>query len=132
MVLEGSTAEYASASSLRFASTFRVCEQYYDEVPLSLVEDLINVNVRSTLVVTRAVIPGEPGSRARVLCLGAGHRIRVYTLCSHLGARGSRVFGWVIASRWARIFESMACCLGTCRYESQEAGHNSLRGQQQL
>lgn len=46
---------------------------YYDEVPLSLIDDLININVRSALVVTRAVLPGmKARKRGLVVCVGSG------------------------------------------------------------
>lgn len=46
---------------------------YYDEVPLSLLEELINVNVRSTLVVTRAIMPGmKARKRGLIVCIGSG------------------------------------------------------------
>ncbi|KAL8272977.1 hypothetical protein Esti_003145 [Eimeria stiedai] len=46
---------------------------YYDEVPLSLLDELININVRSALVVTRAVFPGmKARKQGLIVCVGSG------------------------------------------------------------
>lgn len=45
---------------------------YYDEVPLSLVNELVDVNVRATLVVTRAVFPGmKARKQGMIVCVGS-------------------------------------------------------------
>lgn len=54
---------------LCLALGFRVCVQYYEEVPVPVLDDLVNVNVRSFLLVTRAILPGE-GFRYRVWSSG--------------------------------------------------------------
>ncbi|KAL8424483.1 hypothetical protein Efla_003508 [Eimeria flavescens] len=46
---------------------------YYDEVPLTLLEELVNINVRAALVVTRAVFPGMKARRqGLIVCVGSG------------------------------------------------------------
>ncbi|KAL8427202.1 hypothetical protein ACSSS7_007837 [Eimeria intestinalis] len=46
---------------------------YYDEVPLTLLDELININVRSALVVTRAVFPGmKARKQGLIVCVGSG------------------------------------------------------------
>ncbi|OEH76082.1 3-ketoacyl- reductase [Cyclospora cayetanensis] len=49
-----------------------VTREYYDEVPLSLVNELVDVNVRATLVVTRAVFPGmKARKQGMIVCVGS-------------------------------------------------------------
>lgn len=46
---------------------------YYDELSLSLLDELINVNVRAGLVVTRAVLPGmKARKQGMIVCVGSG------------------------------------------------------------
>lgn len=45
---------------------------YYDEVPLSMLDEILNVNVRSALVVTRAILPGmKARKRGLIVCIGS-------------------------------------------------------------
>lgn len=46
---------------------------YYDEVPLSLLEELVNVNVRAALLVSRAILPGmKARKQGMIVCVGSG------------------------------------------------------------
>lgn len=46
---------------------------FYDEVPVTLLDDLVNVNVRSFLLVTRAILPGmKARKQGLIVCVGSG------------------------------------------------------------
>lgn len=45
---------------------------YYDEVPIAMLDEILNVNVRSTLIVTRAILPGmKARKRGLIMCIGS-------------------------------------------------------------